>query len=142
MHRILPETEPAKCQLWLAALVLKEDEVHDYHHVCSHHFPSGDVSQMSSLHLGKRFASPRKMRTRKGLRVIKAAKRKSLYPLVASTPMQHSTTTTPSPITSRAVTPALSELTDDDYDPISATKLSTLIIDRCFLTTVFVSCQV
>lgn len=127
MHRFPPETDPAKRQVWLAALDLKEDEVHDHHRVCSRHFPSGDVSQTPSLHLGKRFASPRKMRTPRGLRVIKAAKRKSLYPLVTSTPKRHSTTTTPSPSTSRAVTSASSEITDDDYDPIAATKLSTPI---------------
>ena len=101
--------------------------MHDHRRVCSRHFPSGDASQMPSLHLGKRFASPRKMRSPRGLRVIKAAKRKRSYPLVASTPKRHSTTTTPSPSTLRAVTSASSEITDDDYNPISATKLSTSI---------------
>ena len=86
MHRFPPETEPAKLQVWLAALGLKEGEMHDHHRVCSCHFPSGNVSQTPSLHLSKRFASPRKMKTPRGLRVIKAAKRKSLYPLVTSTP--------------------------------------------------------
>ena len=53
VHRFPPETDPAKRQVWLAALDLKEDEVHDHHRVCSRHFPSGDVSQTPSLHLGK-----------------------------------------------------------------------------------------
>ena len=86
MHRIPPETKCAKRQLWMAALGLKEDEVHDHHHVHSHHFPSGDVSQTPSLHLSKRFTFPKKLRTSRGLRVIKAAKRNSLYQLVAFTP--------------------------------------------------------
>ena len=126
MHRLPPETEPAKRQQWLAALGLTNDEVHDHHRVCSRHFPSGDISQPPSLHLGKRFASPRKMRTPRGERAVRAAKRKSLYPLDASTPKRLSTAS-PSPCTSRVVTPVSSELTDEDYGPMSAMQLCTPI---------------
>ena len=44
-------------------LGLKENQLQDDHSVCSRHFPNSDVSQVPSWHLGKRFASTKKMKT-------------------------------------------------------------------------------
>ena len=46
---------------WLSALALTDDIIWDYHQVCSHHFPNGDVTQIPSLTIGERFASPKKL---------------------------------------------------------------------------------
>ena len=128
LHRLPPKSESGRRQQWLCALGIQEKQVRDHHRVCSLHFPSGDVTQVPSLSLGKRFAFPKKMSTPRGKR---AAKRKSLYQLPLSTPKRRSTTTSPScsPAESRAVTPASSEC---EYDPFSATPLSAPIGEALF----------
>lgn len=95
----------------MAAFQLEEHQVQEHHRVCNHHFPSGDVSQPPSLNLGKRFASPKKLATPRGLRAIK---RKRLCPLRVMITPKRSLSSTPS--TSREVTPASSS-----KDPLSTT---------------------
>ena len=47
----------AKRSQWLSALHLYEN-IKEHHRVCSQHFPSGDGTQIPSLNLGQRFATP------------------------------------------------------------------------------------
>ena len=54
-------------------LGLADDDVGDYHRICSRHFPNGDITQVSSMYIGKKFRSPKKMWT---ARAKRAAKRK------------------------------------------------------------------
>ena len=50
MYCFPPKTNPSRQQQWVMALGMKEEQLQDHHHVCSHHFPNGDVSQVPSLH--------------------------------------------------------------------------------------------
>ena len=111
MHWFPPKSAPVKRQRWMAAFQLEEHQVQEHHRVCNRHFPSGDVSQPPSLNLGKRFASPKKLATPRGLRTIK---RKRLCPLRVMITPKRSLSSTPS--TSREVTPASSS-----EDPLSTT---------------------
>ena len=123
MHRFPPKNDLSRRQQWLMALGLKEEQLQDHHRVCSRHFPNGDVSQVPSLHLGKRFASPKKMKTPRGLR---ATKRKALFP--EPTPKRHLPSASPSPSASRPVTPTTSDATDgESSDLIAGTRLTTPI---------------
>lgn len=56
MHR-LPR-DATKRGEWISALGLNEDDLKDYHRVCSRHFPNADPRNKPELSLGKRFASP------------------------------------------------------------------------------------
>ena len=122
MDRFPPKTDLSQRQQWLMALGLKEEQLQDQHRVCSHHqLPSGDVSQVPSLHLCKRFASPKKMKSPRGLR---ATKRKALF--LEPTPKQHLLSASPSLSASRPVTPTTSDATDGkSSDLIVGTKLTT-----------------
>ena len=61
MHRIPPKSEAVNRQRWLVALNLTEDYVLEHHRICSRHFQNGDITHIPSLHLGARFASPKKI---------------------------------------------------------------------------------
>ena len=61
MHRIPPKSEAVNRQKWLVALNLTEGDVLEHHRICSRHFRNGDTTQIPSLHLGARFASPKKV---------------------------------------------------------------------------------
>ena len=58
MFRFPADQETRK--VWLKALNLTEEDVKPHTRVCSRHFMNGDPSQAPSLHLGKRFYSPKK----------------------------------------------------------------------------------
>ena len=126
-HRFPPKAEPVKRQQWLNALNLAEDEVQDHHRICSRHFPNGDASQLPSLSIGKRFASPRKIRTPRGERALISTKRKSLFYNPLPTRRHRSFTSTPSPCSSKDVTAASSEVEDFEYSPFGAKPHSTPI---------------
>ena len=58
MHRF--PANPDKRQEWCEALCLQEKDLRSNTRVCSRHFPNGDISNLPSLSVGKRFASPKK----------------------------------------------------------------------------------
>ena len=76
-------SQPARRRQWLIGLGLEEEQMLDHHRVCSLHFPNGDVSQMPSITLGRRFASPIKKSDPRCLRAQKRA-RPRLSPLSLS----------------------------------------------------------
>lgn len=125
-YRFPPKSEPVKRQQWLNALNLAEGHVQDHHRICSHHFPNGDASQLPSLNIGKKFASPKKLRTPRGERALMSAKRKSLFCNPRPTSRHRSFTSSPSPCSSNDVTAAPSEV-EDEYSPFEATPHSTPI---------------
>ena len=77
LHRIPIKNEAVKREQWLTALKLQEKDIKDHDCICSRRFPNGDVSQVPSLCLGVKFASPKKMQSPRGMRVNK---RKALQP--------------------------------------------------------------
>lgn len=108
MHRIPPKSTPAKRQQWLKALQLEEHQIMEYHRVCSRHFPNGDVSQPPSLHLGKRFASPKKMASDRGIRATKRKRLCSPPSISSSTSLSRDVSLrlrSPQSIPSRSATP-------------------------------------
>ena len=123
-HRFPPKSEPAKCKRWLLALGLSEGDIADHHRICSQHFPNGDSSQTPSLHLGKKFRSPKKVWT---ARAQRAAKRRSTNTEVPTSKRHLHCSLSPAP----TVTPASSEQTDGEdsapgtrmYTPISEVLL-------------------
>ena len=80
MHRF-PAAGQAQRQQWLSALNLKED-INDNSRLCSRHFMYGNVSNLPTLHLGQKFASPKKP---EGERAKWALKRRTTT-LAVSTP--------------------------------------------------------
>ena len=74
LHRF-PRKEPKRGR-WLEALDLVEEDLKDFHRVCSRHFPDGDATKDPQLNLGKRFASPKKRWTS---RTKRAQKRTRLF---------------------------------------------------------------
>ena len=58
LHR-LPRKEPKRGR-WLEALDLVEENLKDFHRVCSRHFLDGDATKDPQLNLRKQFASPKK----------------------------------------------------------------------------------
>ena len=95
-------SDPVKHQTWLKALNMAEEDVKEHHRLCSCHFPNGDNSQPSSLHLGERFASPKKMHTPRAVRAARNAKRKEYLNLKCGM-KRPSSSLSPTPCTSRAV---------------------------------------
>ena len=80
-------SQPARRRQWLTGLGLEEEQMLDHHRVCSLHFPNGDVSQVPSITLGRRFASPIKKNDPRGLRAQKRARpRPSPLSLSETTP--------------------------------------------------------
>ena len=53
---------------WLKALGLKSSDVTANSRICSRHFLNGDSSQVPSIDTGKRFASPKKIHSKRGIR--------------------------------------------------------------------------
>ena len=105
IHRFPPLSKPEKWQQWLKALNLKSEDIKSHHYACSRHFRNGDTNNPPSLHLGKRFASPKKMQTGRGLQAQKHQKPSFSPPVVSPTSSQS---------TSVHSTPVLSDITDDD----------------------------
>ena len=62
LHRF-PMKDKSKLHQWLKALNLKEADIRESSRICSRHFSNGDAKLLPSLHLGKRFASPKKCST-------------------------------------------------------------------------------
>ena len=69
LHR-LPQKDPKRGR-WLEALGLVEEDLKDFHRVCSRHFLDGDATKDPQLNLGKRFASPKKRWTSRAKRAQK-----------------------------------------------------------------------
>ena len=69
LHRF-PRKEPKRGR-WLEALELVEEDLKDFHRLCSRHFPDGDATKDPRLSLGKRFASPKKRWTSRAKRAEK-----------------------------------------------------------------------
>ena len=122
MHRF--PSNPEKRQQWLSALDLKPENVKSHHYGCSRHFRHGNTNNPPSLNLGKKFRSPKKMLTPRGLRVSKCRKF-SMSPAMISP--------SPSPVPSVASTPILSDTTDDDFIPerelMTTSESETLVPD-------------
>lgn len=60
MHRF--PTSQKKRQQWCEALGVREEDLKSDARVCTRHFLNGDTSNLPSLSVGKRFASPKKRR--------------------------------------------------------------------------------
>ena len=56
---------------WLEALDLVEEDLKDFHSVCSRYFLDGDATKDLQLNLGKRFVSPKKRWTSSAKRAQK-----------------------------------------------------------------------
>ena len=69
LHRF-PRKEPKRGR-WLDALELVEEDLKNFHSLCSRHFPDGDATKDPQLSLGKRFASPKKRWTSRAKRAEK-----------------------------------------------------------------------
>lgn len=65
-------SNPVIRKQWLHNIGLKEQDLRQHSRLCSRHFRNGDKTQLPTLHLGKRFASPRKNNER-GKRAAKFA---------------------------------------------------------------------
>ena len=107
MHRF--PSNPERRQQWLSVLNLKPENVKSHHCVCSRHFRHGDTNNPPMLHLGKKFRSPKKLLTPRGLRASKRRKLSTSPTMISPSPSP-----SPSPVPS---TPILSDTTDDDFIP-------------------------
>ena len=109
MYRFPKDLE--KRRQWLTALNLTEESLKEHHRVCSRHFPNGDATHTPSLHIGERFASPKKM----GVRASLSTKRRKLMNVNRETkhPLS-SPSVSPSP-TPSTVAPGPSCATNDPY---------------------------
>lgn len=106
MHRF--PSNPEKRQQWLSVLNLKPEDIKSHHCICSRHFRNVDTSNPPSLNLGKKFRSPKKMLTPRGVRAKKRQKLPMSPPMISPSP---------SPAPSVASTPVSSDVTDDDLIP-------------------------
>ena len=88
-----------KRKQWLEAFNIAEGDITEHSRICSRHFLHGDPSNPPSLDLGKRFASPKKVSTERGMKAIKRA---SLSPSlsVTATKVKHYPSLVPRPIPS------------------------------------------
>ena len=109
MHRF--PVQPARRAQWLKAVGLTECDVQEHSCICSRHFLHGDTANPPSLALGKRFASPKKLHVSRGKKAVKHQSTSSLE--TPSTKRRIVTSPGSSGSTSRPVTPALSETTDE-----------------------------
>ena len=66
-----------KRKQWMETINLAEGNITEHSRVCSRHFLHGDPSNPPSLDLGKRFASPKKVSTERGMRAIKRTQSRS-----------------------------------------------------------------
>lgn len=94
-----------KRQKWLEALNLTEAEIGEHSRICSRHFLHGDPSNVPSLDIGKRFASPKKISTDRGMRALKRATRSPSLSFTTTKPKRSST-----PSSSRASSVAATTL--------------------------------
>ena len=121
--------DPVKRHQWLSALNMTEHDVKEHHRVCSRHFPNGDVTQTPSLHIGKRFASPKKLQSARGVRATTfSIKRRRLVNVTCGTKRSISSPSiSPSPTSStlRSMTPATPCSSDDPC--LGATPLCTQV---------------
>ena len=60
-----------KRQQWLIALNILEEDVSKHSHVCSKHFLHGSSSNIPSVNIGQRFASPKKRDSERSRRAEK-----------------------------------------------------------------------
>lgn len=104
MHMHWFPSNPERRQQWCLALCMEEKDLPADARVCSRHFADGDTSNLPSLTLGKRFASPKKrpVRVRVPLSPKKKQKRAKRSPadnlsLTPSTPSE-------SPVVSESIT--------------------------------------
>ena len=114
----------------MKAVGLTEDDIKEHSRICSRHFLHGNTANPPSLALGKRFASPKKLHIGRGERAMKRQLTSALQPPAA----KRSILTSPgsSSSTSRPVTPALSETTDESdrvSEALSATIGEPLLSD-------------
>lgn len=109
LHRF-PMKEKSKLHQWLKALNLKETDVRESSRICSRHFPNGDIKLLPSLHLRKRFASPKKRLTARAKRAVK--RQKLCFPM-------------PDTVRSKSVS-SQPESTDDDRHSRSVTPIPLL----------------
>ena len=58
----------SKREEWLKAIGLKEEDIKDHSWLCSHHFLNGDSKHVPLLALGRRFASPKKIKRKQSTR--------------------------------------------------------------------------
>ena len=75
LHRFPPKSHADKRKKWLKALNLSEDDIAPHHKVCSRHFQNGDTSQLPTLHLGRKFLSPKKRGSTRSERLSKRSAR-------------------------------------------------------------------
>ena len=108
---------------WLEALKLSEAEVGEHSRICSRHFLHGDPSNTSSLDIGKRFASPKKISTDRGMRAVKRATSLSL-----TTNKAKRSAVTPSSSRASSVSAPTPESTSDE-DPMSVSVREPLLSD-------------
>ena len=107
--------DKARRQQWLAALHLSEENVSEQTRVCSRHFLHGDPSNIPSRHLGKCFASPKKVFTDRNKR---AAKRASSYPPVLQ-PSKRVSTTSLSSVSSQVPGSSCTTTGDEEMSEMS-----------------------
>ena len=88
---------------WKKALALKNEDIKDYHRVCSRHFVDADPHNKPELSIGKRFASPKKSWTSRAMR----SKTRAWREVVRSLPLEVSSSS------SRSVTPATQSVTSE-----------------------------
>jgi len=109
-------------QQWIEVFGLQEALILSNHCVCSRHFPNGDITQIPSLHLGKKFASPKRKDSARGQH---AAKHKNLFvsPVLSTEVKKHAATT--------STTDDESATTPGDIVPLLPV-LSTPVGEPCF----------
>lgn len=79
MFRFPGSGDEKRRKQWLEAINLsKQYYISKHSRICSRHFLHGDPSNPPSLDLGKRFASPKKVNTERGMRAIKCMQSPSL----------------------------------------------------------------
>lgn len=71
LHRFPPKSQIEKRKKWLKALNLTEDDIAPHHKVCTRHFQNGDTNQVPTLHLGRKFVSPKKRGSTRSERISK-----------------------------------------------------------------------
>jgi len=93
-------------------LNLAEAEIGEHDRICSRHFLHGDPSNVPSLDIGKRFASPKKINTDRGMRALKRAARSPSLSFITTKSKCSST-----PLSSQAssvTVPTIESTTDEE----------------------------
>ena len=118
MHCFPPLSKPELHQQWFVALNLKSEDVKSHHCVCSRHFRNGDTSNLPSLNLGKKFRSPKKMLTPRGLRANKRQKLSMSPPIASTTPSFKLCCFYPSDVTDSDLIPECEQMTTSESEPL------------------------